>query len=193
MAVAWPLIPARFTPGREMRGSDLSLLADAYNELVRVRFNDRLLRTAQGDIMRGAPVFTVSATVVTATEPGPDVLLDPLGYALSDARDGEDIHVLRSGELTFNLLGLDPDDYEGRDVGAGEDVVEWRETGSDGVTRRYQAPVSVYTRREEEGRASGRVGNVNLIGITTNRLTGRRYYVFVRPDGARFRRQVPEE
>ena len=197
MAVTWPIDGSRFTAGRRMLASDMRMLAEAYNDLRVRRFNDRLIRIAQGPIGNGEAVYSVNATTVSVTPPSADQAA--LGFALSDALDAGEIHVLRSGELEINLAALGEDYIAEEDNVLGGPVVTWVEV-TNNVRRTYTAPANTYRRRrkrraenrdpetDDEYREELRRG-ARLTG-TQKRYDrdGKPFFiaVYVRPDGSKF-------
>lgn len=195
MAVNWPIPGTIATLGRDVRATDMRLLAEAFNDLLRRAQNDRLIRTADGPISRSDAVYTTGLTTVSATSPSE--AQDAIGYALSDAQDGEDVEVLRSGELEILIAaGLRVDYIADIDnAGDGQAIVTWKETVA-GVTRSYTAPASTYKRRVERKRSESApdldelLRTARHVGFETRyRANGRGTFfleIFVRPDGTRY-------
>ena len=181
-AVTWPLDTAAFTAGSSPTGAQFKTLADAWNDVVRRRHNDRLVRTAVGAVSRGDPVYTVTAATVTAAVPQSGVEVEFLGFALSDAPDGGELHVLQLGEITFSILGLDAGDYIPQ---TGEPLVSWTEKGVDNVIRHYIAPEGIYNRRRQRG--GYKEINAEFVGWVV--IAGQRHAILIGRSGRRYIRR----
>lgn len=193
MSVTWPLPATGWTAGVGVTSAQMRLLAEAFNDVLNRLPNDRLIRTAKGPVARGAILYSVSLTEVSATLPAD--AQDPLGYALSDAADGGQVHVLRSGELEITIAGDLLQDYiaDLDNAMPGEAVVYWVETVGNTRTA-YTAPISTYNRRRRRRRSSD---NDNTIDVSGWRIIGHqtrykakggtfRTVVWLRPDGTKY-------